>query len=93
MMEQSPEMIGGSGRQTHLMRSFVSRHSHLLGFSLFAYFLYICYIYMPLLEACFSFSRCIHHKSILDLIPLLISEITCSTVVIPCINSAWVLDQ
>jgi hypothetical protein len=29
MMEQSPEMIGGAGRQTHLMRSFVSRHNHL----------------------------------------------------------------
>lgn len=27
MMEQSPEMIGGAGRQTHLMRSFVSRHN------------------------------------------------------------------
>lgn len=25
-MEQSPEMIGGAGGQTHLMRKFVSRH-------------------------------------------------------------------
>ena len=39
MMEQSPEMIGGSGRQMHLMRSFVSRHNH---FSDFLYFLFFC---------------------------------------------------
>lgn len=40
MMEQSPEMIGGAGRQTHLMRSFVSRHNHLalLGISVFSLF-------------------------------------------------------
>lgn len=46
MMEQSPEMIGGAGRQTHLMRSFVSCHH----FSDFLYFVYIFSIYIPLLD-------------------------------------------
>lgn len=51
MMEQSPEMIGGSGRQTHLMRSFVSRHNHFSDCLYFIYFVYFyIYIYMPLLE-------------------------------------------
>lgn len=51
MMEQSPEMIGGAGRQTHLMRSFVSRHNHFSGFlPYFSLFLYIFYTGIPLLN-------------------------------------------
>lgn len=46
MMEQSPEMIGGSGRQTHLMRSFVSRHNHFSDCLHFLYFLYFVYFYI-----------------------------------------------
>jgi hypothetical protein len=46
MMEQSPEMIGGAGRQTHLMRSFVSRHNHnFSGFLFFPYFPYFPFIF------------------------------------------------
>lgn len=41
MMEQSPEMIGGAGRQTHLMRSFVSCHNHFLDFLLTLFNFYI----------------------------------------------------
>lgn len=61
MMEQSPEMIGGAGRQMHLMCSFVSRHNHFSD-SVYLMCLYFLYIHTFFLIIVLPFYRYIYHK-------------------------------